>query len=80
MNKFFDNGSIVYRAEVSRPPYPLDHFHLMIASQFRGAKNPDERHAVFDITLSRDDLTRFHDVIGVHLATFGAPEIEGAPV
>ena len=80
MNKFFDNGTMVYRAEVSRPPYPLDSFHLLITSQFRGAKSPDERHVLLDMTLSRDDLTRLYDVIGVHIAKFGLPEVEGAPV
>lgn len=81
MNKFFHSDAMIYRAEINRPPYPVDSFHLAITSQFTFGNHPEERHKQFDITLSRDELTKLRDVIDVHLATFHPlEEVEGAPV
>jgi hypothetical protein len=67
MNKIVDNGQFIYRAEISRPPHPLDSFHLLITSQLLGTRFPTERRHVFDVTLTRGELTRLRDVIDVHL-------------
>ncbi len=80
MNKFFDNGQFIYRAEITRPPYPLDSFHLAVTSQFHGSKAPADRRLCFDATLSRGELGKLRDVIDVHLTHFETPEIVGVPV
>jgi len=67
MNKFFQNESLIYRAVITRPPYPLDAFHLLLTSQWLGAKSPDDQQKQFDITLSRDQLTKLSDIIRLHL-------------
>jgi len=67
MNKFFQNESLIYRAVITRPPYPLDAFHFLITSQWLGAKSPDDQQKQLDITLSRDQLTKLSDIIRLHL-------------
>ena len=67
MNKFFQSPSMIYRAEITRPPYPRDSFYLLVTSQFLGGKNPTERRRRFDATLSRAELTKLRDVINISL-------------
>ncbi len=83
MNKFCNNGDFEYRLVVTKPPELklIGYFHFEIQSRFNGAKNPEDWRKCFDVTLSRCELQKLADIIGLHLAEFvQVSEIEGAPV
>jgi len=59
---------------------PTDHFHLMLSSKLRTAKNPKESITLFQATFSRQQLASLRDDIDAHLAVSTTAEVEGYPV
>lgn len=81
MNKLITTDDWTLRCKITKPERPPDSFHLALETQLKTAKLPDEEQRQFGATFTRLELTKFRDVIDVHLAEFKEPEeIEGAPV
>lgn len=67
MNKIFTNDVYTLRATVTRVPTLDDCEHLQITSQFSGAKEPNEKHALLDVFLNRAGLVKLQAIIGLAL-------------
>ncbi len=65
MNKIFDNGNYIIRSHIAS--LPPDSFHLKLTSQLLTAKDPQEQHTLFDVTLERRNLAKLRDIIDIHL-------------
>lgn len=69
MITLINNGNIVYRMPITHTQSPPDHFYLAITSQLLTAKNPDEKHTCFGVTLNRAQLTKMQSIISLALSS-----------
>jgi hypothetical protein len=57
--KIFESESYILHAEITPTKRPPGHYGFELLSQLLGAKNPDERRRIVQITLSGAQLDAF---------------------
>lgn len=59
MKKLLTTDNYIQRFNCNKLDHPNGYFHLSIDEQLLTAKNPDERHVKYDVTLSPAQLEQF---------------------
>ena len=81
MNKLIKTDVWELRCPIAKTIRPADSFHLKLQTKLLTSSHPDEWVTRLSATFTRPEMTKFRDVIDLHLAEFKEPtEITGAPV